>query len=1423
MLSIYEKAFIALRAWNLKMIADQRPDDYVYALMSHDVYKGSQLQAGRNLPGNKDWIIHKTKTSQSGYFGAIYINRQENHIVLAHMGTNSIKALIEDLYGIFFNKISPQKKQAFGLVKEAVQLAKKFCFGLSFTGHALGAFLAELSVFYCKGELGFPDVNAVTFESPGSVDSLQIMQSKCHSKIINLDELDIIGYVSYPNLINTCNRQIGTLYVISNNLGKYCKLPGWSLMKPHSMQGIIEASNKELRPINLQCLKDWPIGKQREHFFKLAGFKPDFYSLSEEEIITSSEQHFKIVYETHYKVDNFLSKKNVLPFKHFSPELQKFLIIFYRWQVDLCPNETEKSLIDEKLKAINVPENIRNYLLGYKLVKHDQLVVVALNTSSDIIIFRRELSKALEKHGNYIKELFTKQQSPELLETVAAIVGPGAEILKGAQIEDVKAIGLKIAVPESTASEDIIYVKKILEQLQNGNSKIKSYIAAPNAKVSGHIKNAQAIGVEIDTMPKNLQNFSKSFKSIFSSSPTSIITNAIDGQKNTVNADTFNVVGQQLLFSSFDKPASHKKLILVLLGCCLIISGISVFIFEDVLFLQYKLQPIKNASKGIIDNQNSLAVPIILNLPPRNNQFTGRERDLIQIHKQLNNQDVGIITQAIAGLGGVGKTQLATEFAYNAAEKKYYKAILWITAETTNSIHNAYKKIADHLQIDIENLNFNDIRKIVHKHLATRYHKVKILIVLDNVHNYQDIKNHLDLLHEQLASYVTPHILITSRSQSWPEAPLILDTFTPEEASIFIKKYLPNANERAIEHLANTLHYFPLALSQAAAYIGRHTNIEDYLEAYAISTQDFLNEFSDIYDQYTGSLWKTWNIILSKLSRNGQKLLFVAAYLEPDDIPIEFFSDLTTTEKMVAIEDLRRHSLITLTNNGKSFKIHRLLQEIIRLTIKKEQHWLNYAIDLIEKNFDFNYLDTEKLETYKKYLENATLISEYAIKTKNISLYRGIKLYAKVAMFKTHILIGGEEVINVWLRLMKGIKEYYKEDCNPLLIASINAHLSVVNRIANKVNKANKANDAKTYAEQAKSIYLNTNNKITTKELELINILRLIPLGNKPLTDEIKYDFGYSLTQLGNIYNYSLHDYQNAVLSYNQSLDSFSVLKNIDLVKYYQVDTLYNLSTAHIHLGNLTTAERLLQATKNLVDQIYTNHRQQACAYTRIAVFYDYIGKFKEAEQLYKEALRIFSRMLSEKHIHIISTKSSLGFNALMSGDLKNAKMLLETTMPYWGNLNDGYWLLLCSKLHLGRLYELLKEYDKALNITKESLIIARREYKDKLLDSMDMKISRAEMWQQLEFGQNPNIAYWKGMLDIMIQLFGENHYQTSRYHCLFGQALASMQQVTKARVQYEKALSILKHEEIKHPNLIKFYQQNLEILQKLIKQLGNS
>lgn len=488
----------SLQTWDLKKIADKRPSDYIYALISNNVYNGTQLKVDAILPGKIDWTIQKTKSGKAGYFGAIYINNKDKHMVLAHRGTDSFKAILEDIKGIYFNEISPQKKEAFGLVKEAVKLAQKLGFTLSFTGHSLGAFLAELSVFYCKSELNFQDVNAVTFESPGSLGSLQIIQSNLHSYVIKLEDLDIIGYVSYPNLVNTCNGHISTLYTISSDLGKYGWVPINYTKQAHSMDGIVKVFNNNPRPLEINCLKDWPIGNQRDYFFSIAKFEDGAYSLSEEELISNSEKHFQIVYESHYKVNSFLSRHNILPLRHFNTELQKFLIVFYKWQVDICPNEAERAVLNEKLKTISISENIINCLLGYKLIEHNQLISVELlNTASDILVFRRELSEVLAIHGNAIKDLLTKQNHGSV-EVIATVVASGGKVVKDGILNSVKALGLKVTVPEDTSHDNIVSVKQILEQIQIGTNKITSHIVAPDAEVSGRIENSQAIGVEID-------------------------------------------------------------------------------------------------------------------------------------------------------------------------------------------------------------------------------------------------------------------------------------------------------------------------------------------------------------------------------------------------------------------------------------------------------------------------------------------------------------------------------------------------------------------------------------------------------------------------------------------------------------------------------------------------------------------------------------------------------------------------------------------------------------------------------------------------------------------------------------------------------------------------------------------------------------
>ena len=909
----------------------------------------------------------------------------------------------------------------------------------------------------------------------------------------------------------------------------------------------------------------------------------------------------------------------------------------------------------------------------------------------------------------------------------------------------------------------------------------------------------------------NKRDFKKQFETIFDSSYL---------PKKQVAKNNFK---EKEASNSLDvKNKYNSTSILIIIGCSVLFTFVGFF----VLYVKQEIHVVKNKiQRSKIISEDSIKDQMFLNLPVRNNKFTGRDNDLKYLRAQLDNQKIGVITQAVAGLGGIGKTQLAAEFAYKSLDEQYYKAVFWIAAETPNAMNNVYKKIADHLHLEDENLNFNELKKLVHNDLSVRCKGAKILFILDNVPGFQEVKHFLNSLHEQLNT-VSAHVLITSRSQLWPEAPLILDTFTPEEASTFIRKHLSNENEDSVKNLSKKLNYFPLALSQAIAYIKDHSNIAHYIEEYEIKTQEYLDKISSYNDQYTQSLWATWNIILPKLSVNGKKLLFIAAYLDPDDIPMDFFSNLTVKEIMEAVQDLRKHSLITLTANNNSFKMHRSLQEVVRLTEKSNAKWkinsdgLKDALHLLESKFDFNFVEFKKWNLWRKYLVHAQTIAEHAIKTKNQSSDLGIRLYAKLAMFMTYILADdSDEIVQTWLKLLQLTKKYNKEESTSFLAAIINSHLGAVRQRA-----LNQRDEAKINFDQAIQIYSNipSNFSITKQEKNLISILRHIPLAdNVKLSDELNYNLGYTFGRLATLLNYVFMDPKLAITNYKKSMQIFSKLEEVpsikNLVKYGEVSTLNNFGMAYIHTNDLMLAEASLKTSKELTDQMYDeNHRQRALADAAIAHFYNYVGKFKESDDLFKKAINVLLTSVSSKHYLINIIKIRQSCNSYMHGDYGGAITLLEEAVEHLDGLNNEYWYWL-TKLHFARIYEFMGEYDKSLQFTSKSLLLAKQHLKDQIHTYMAFQLPRSENW--IKNNKSTNVLYWEKMLEFTKQLFGEKNYQTARYYQLYGQSLANSKQFNKALIQYEKAKKILEEEKISHSELVKFQQQNLQVLEVLMKE----
>lgn len=278
------------------------PTDYIHALLSAHAYIDSQvgetviltelsLKNSVNLE-LKDWkvIAVHNDTECSGYYGVIYQNCKKHQIVLATRGTEGgPKGILSDA-GKFKSDwntnlketlvgaiVIGQQARNYEAAHQAVKLAKENAYRLSFTGHSLGAWLAELNVFYCYAYFDHLMVKAVTFDSPGALPMMEQLQSNIKSNCtqIDLNTLGITTYLAMPNLVNSCNSHVGKVYriapemewsnwvnnklpgFIKNKIGN--KIDGILACEGHTLIGILEVFDSETgKPRSYQRMADWP-------------------------------------------------------------------------------------------------------------------------------------------------------------------------------------------------------------------------------------------------------------------------------------------------------------------------------------------------------------------------------------------------------------------------------------------------------------------------------------------------------------------------------------------------------------------------------------------------------------------------------------------------------------------------------------------------------------------------------------------------------------------------------------------------------------------------------------------------------------------------------------------------------------------------------------------------------------------------------------------------------------------------------------------------------------------------------------------------------------------------------------------------------------------------------------------------------------
>jgi len=369
------------------------------------------------------------------------------------------------------------------------------------------------------------------------------------------------------------------------------------------------------------------------------------------------------------------------------------------------------------------------------------------------------------------------------------------------------------------------------------------------------------------------------------------------------------------------------------------------------------------------------SLPSIWNVPyPRNPLFTGREELLTQLATALQADQPTAISQpeAISGLGGIGKTQLALEYAYRFRQN--YQAVLWAQADTREALTASFHVIAVLLSLpEKEAQKSEHAIAAVKDWLQTHTHW---LLILDNADD-------LALARAFLPPTSGGHLLLTTRAQAmgrfarhWE-----VENFPTEQAALFLLYrsglLAPNTPlEQATEHERDTaraiceeLGGLPLALDQAGAYIEETgCSLADYQHRYQLHRADLLAERRGLIDDHPLPVATTWSLsfeLVKVANPAAADLLRLCAFLAPDAIPEAIITKgaphLGTLLAPVgadpylldqAIEALRAYSLLqrdTRSGADNLLSMHRLVQAVLKDQMDKQsrQQWAERTVHAV--------------------------------------------------------------------------------------------------------------------------------------------------------------------------------------------------------------------------------------------------------------------------------------------------------------------------------------------------------------------------------------------------------------------------------------------------------------------------------------------
>ena len=733
-------------------------------------------------------------------------------------------------------------------------------------------------------------------------------------------------------------------------------------------------------------------------------------------------------------------------------------------------------------------------------------------------------------------------------------------------------------------------------------------------------------------------------------------------------------------------------------------------------------------------------VPPPWNVPHlRNLYFTGRESMLTNLHEALNGRGTGSLIRnvAISGLGGIGKTQCAVEYAYRYGFE--YRAVLWVQADSYKSLVSDFVKLA--ALLDLPEKDEPDSTQATHAvklWLQTHSHW---LLILDNADD-------LEILHDFLPMLGEGHILLTTRSQATGTSikGIELEKMGREEGTLFLlhrAKLIdesaslgdaPLNERREAEEIAQLLDGLPLALDQAGAYIEENgCSLADYLNLYRLRGASLLRRRGAFGRRdYPHSVATTWSLAFERVQQSGTPvadLLRLCAFLHPDAIPeamiVAGAAELGPALQGMgddplllndAISELRKYSLVRRNPETKTLTIHRLVQTILRDMLDREAQltWAGRAVCMTERAFP-NPKRAESWPLCQLYLPHALVCCDL-VESWDMTFPEAARLLRRtgIYLYERGQYAEAEQLLQRALVL----RQRTLAENHPAIAESL-TDLGILYYIQSRFESAESLLvKALSISDQAPDRDLlgvaesltglawvyKTQGKFGKAEPLLQQALEIREQQFGPM----HADVAESLNELGVLYN-DQGRFELAEQFYRRAL---TILEQVLEPHHpFIAGSLNNLAVYYRTQGKFEQAETLFQQALSLLEQVKgPNHPDVATGVNNLARTYADQGKLEQAEPLFRRALILREQAFGRVHPKVATTLHGLAKLSRDQGNYSEAAQLFQRTLaireqslgPQHPEVASTLWDYARVLPDLGREDEALRMEERARGIMGE-------------------------------------------------------------------------------------------------------------------------